>query len=304
TLLDALVERCSGDILVLRACGAETEVELAFSALADLLQPVLGELDALPPLQAAALTGALALGPPVPGDRLAVCVATLGLLRAAASHRAVLVVLDDVQWVDASSRECVEYVARRAGGALAVVMAARAPWVSPARVGLPELALVPLGDGGAAELLREWAPGLAPAVAAAVSEAAAGNPLALVELPATLTIEERSGVAALQLPLAPGERLHHAYASRVAKLAPPARHALLIAALHAERDLRVIAVACGRAGIDVSHLAEAEASGLVRLSAEHVTFVHPLVRGTAYQDASAADRRPAPRAPPGGSRDD
>src|SRR6516164_2208313 len=60
TVLDALVERCGGDVLVLRACGAETEVELAFSALADLLQPVLGDLDALPPLQAAALTGALA----------------------------------------------------------------------------------------------------------------------------------------------------------------------------------------------------------------------------------------------------
>src|SRR6185437_6398054 len=125
TLLDALVERSLGSEMVLRACGAETEVELAFSALADLLHPVLGELDALPLLQAAALKGALALGPPVPGDRLAVCVATLGVLRSAAAHRPVLVVLDDVQWVDASSRECVEYVARRAGGRLAIVLAAR-----------------------------------------------------------------------------------------------------------------------------------------------------------------------------------
>src|SRR5690349_18689998 len=83
TLLAAMVERARGTT-VLRATGAETEVELAFSALADLLQPVLGELEQLPPLQAAALSGALALGPPVPGDRLAVCVATLGVLRAAA----------------------------------------------------------------------------------------------------------------------------------------------------------------------------------------------------------------------------
>src|SRR5262245_23417878 len=144
TLLDALVGRCRGEAVVLRACGAETEVELAFSALADLLQPVLGELDALPPAQAAALSGALALGPPVPGDRLAICVATLGVLRAAATRRRVLVVLDDVQWVDASSRECVEYVARRAGGALAVVLATRDPW--SATVQLPELALAALDD--------------------------------------------------------------------------------------------------------------------------------------------------------------
>ena len=81
TLLDALVARAGAEVQVLRAWGAETEVELAFAALADLLHPVLGGLDELPRPQKAALEGALALGPPVPGDRLAVCVATLGVLQ-------------------------------------------------------------------------------------------------------------------------------------------------------------------------------------------------------------------------------
>ena len=71
TLLEALIQRCGNVVTVVRACGAETEAELAFSALADLLGPVLCQLDALPVQQAAALTGALALGPPEPGDRLA-----------------------------------------------------------------------------------------------------------------------------------------------------------------------------------------------------------------------------------------
>src|SRR5215469_16685309 len=119
TLLDALAERAGERVTALRVCAAETEAHLAFAALADLLQPLLGELESLPAPQAAALAGALALGPPVPGDRLAVCVATLGVLRAAARRRPVLVVLDDAQWADTASRECVEYVARRAGGALA-----------------------------------------------------------------------------------------------------------------------------------------------------------------------------------------
>jgi AAA ATPase-like protein len=258
TLLDALVERAGNDTLVLRACGAESEVELAFSALTDLLHPVLGKLGQLPPLQAAALSGALALGPPLPGDRLAVCVATLGLLRAAAARRAVLVVLDDVQWVDASSRECVEYVARRAGGPLAVVLAARDALYASASVRLPELALAPLDEAGAAELLRERAPGLAPPVAAAVTEAAAGNPLALLELPAMLTAEQRAGVAALELPLAAGGHLQHAFAGRVDTLAPPTQRALLIAAVHAR----------GRVGRDRS-----------RLSACGVTpNPHPVIR--------------------------
>jgi hypothetical protein len=43
TLLDVLVERACEDALVLRACGAESEVELAFSALTDLLHPVVSE---------------------------------------------------------------------------------------------------------------------------------------------------------------------------------------------------------------------------------------------------------------------
>ena len=293
TLLDALVERACGQAVVLRACGAETEVELAFSALADLLHPLLGDLGALPPLQAAALTGALALGPPLPGDRLAVCVATLGVLRAAAARRPVLVVLDDVQWVDASSRECVEYVARRSSGSLSVVLAARDPWYESATVRLPELALAPLDDAGAAEVLQRRAPGLAPPVAAAIADVAAGNPLALVELPATLTAEQRTGVAALDLPLAPGGRLQHAFAGRVGVLTGPAQRALLIAAVDADGELSVIADACRRAGTDVACLAEAEACGLVHLSAERVTFVHPLARGTVYQDASAAGRRAA-----------
>src|SRR5262245_7165763 len=293
TLPDVLVERAGEETMVLRACGAESEVELAFSALTDLLRPVLSELDQLPPLQAAALTGALALGPPVPGDRLAVCVATLGVLRAAARRRPVLVVLDDAQWADAASRECIEYVARRAGGSLAVVLGARDPWYAPERAHLQALRVGPVDADGAAELLRRRAPGLAPHVAAAIIEAAAGNPLALVELPATLPPAQRAGIAPLDLQLAPGSRLRHAYVGRIAILDRPARRALLVAAAHAGEDLQAIPAACPHAGTDVAALASAEASGLVRLAPGRVVFAHPLIRGAMYGTASAAEQRAA-----------
>jgi len=304
TLLEALVERSADAVTVVRVDGAETEVELAFAALADLLSPVLGQLDALPVQQAAALTGALALGPSAPGDRLAVCVAALGVLRAAARHRPVLAVVDDVQWVDESSRECIEYVARRAGGPLAVVLAARDPWYPPERVRLPGLPVGPVDDAAAAELLRHRAPELAPPVAAAITQAAAGNPLALVELPATLTAGQRAGVAALELPLGPGGRLQRAFAGRVGALPGPARRAMLIAAAHSGTELPVIAAACLHAGTDAGHLADAEASGLVRLGAGRVTFTHPLVRGQVYAEARAAARRAAHAALAAALRDD
>jgi DNA-binding CsgD family transcriptional regulator len=293
TLLETLAVRSGNAVTVIRTCGAETEAELTFSALADLLDPVLGELTALPEPQAAALMGALALGPPAPGDRLAVCVATLGVLRAAAQRRPVLAMVDDLQWVDASSRECIEYAARRAGGPLAVVLAARDPWYPPEHIHLPELQVGPVDGVGAAELLRHRAPDLAPPVVAAIAQAAAGNPLALVELTAALNTDQRTGAVPLDLPLAPGRRLQHAFSGRVGALGGPARRALLIAAAHAGPELPVIAAACLNAGTDVGHLDDAEAIGLVRIGANQVSFTHPLIRGVVYQEAPAAERRVA-----------
>lgn len=304
TLLDAFAERARDRVTVVRACGAETEVELPFSVLGDLLRPLLGELEILPQPQAAALMSALALGPPAPGDRLAVCVAALGMFEAAARRRPVLVVVDDMQWVDAASRECVEYVARRAGHALAVVLATREPGDVAVRARLPELVLPPLEDDAAALLLHRHARDLAPSVAAAIAEAAAGNPLALVELPATLSAEKRAGAAALDRPLVPGQRLQYAFGGRIRALTPRGRRALLIAAAHAEGDLTVIAAACSHARTDVAHLAEAEASGLLRIGAAHVTFGHPLIRSAVYRDAPPTARRAAHTALAAALRDD
>ncbi|HEX5304033.1 MAG TPA: helix-turn-helix transcriptional regulator [Streptosporangiaceae bacterium] len=122
-------------------------------------------------------------------------------------------------------------------------------------------------------------PRLAPSAAAAITQAAAGNPLALAELPATLTPGQCAGTEALTLPLAPGRRLQRAFSGRVGALDAPARQALLIAAAYAGPGLPVIAAACQRAGTGVERLGGAEASGLVRIEAGRVDFTHPLIRG-------------------------
>jgi hypothetical protein len=71
-------------------------------------------------------------------------------------------VVDDLHWVDPPSPECIRYAAGRACGHLAVVTAARDD-AQPSRV--DEIAVGPLDDVAAAELLRRHAPGLAPSVA-------------------------------------------------------------------------------------------------------------------------------------------
>ncbi len=296
-LLHHLVERCGDEVLVLGAAGVETESELVFAALADLLGPVIEHRKGLPLPQASALAGALALGPPAPGDRLAVCVAALSVLRFAAAARPVLVVVDDLHWLDAASRECVLYVARRAGGSLAVALAVREPCDAVLeRTRLPELRLGPLEVEHALKLLEHTFADLVPPVAAAVSEAAAGNPLALVELAGSLSVEERCGVSALRLPLEPPGRLQEAFAARAGELRTTARRALLVAAAYEGEDLVTVAAACRGAESDADHLAEAEARGLVRLEPGCVRFTHPLVRGAVYQRADPAERRRVHRA--------
>lgn len=278
---------------VLWAHGVESEAELAFSGLHDLLAPLVGELDGLPAPQAVVLASALALTAPQPGDRLAVCVATLSLLNRCAARRPLLAVVDDLPWLDSSSRECVLFAARRAGGLVLLVLGGRDRDLPSGTAGLPELRLGPLARPDAFRLLGEAAPDLVAPVAAAVADAAAGNPLALIELAATLGPSQRSGSAGLPVPLSPGPRLGDAYRRRLEDLSDAARQVLLLAAAYEGDELRVIGAACAAAGADVSQLAAAERVALVRVADGRLRFAHPLVRGAAYHWCSAAERRAA-----------
>src|SRR3954465_14791564 len=78
------------DMHVLRARGIETESDIPFAGLGELITPLLDRLDAIPGPQAAALRGALALGPATPGDRFTVPAGALSLLAGAAAGRAGL----------------------------------------------------------------------------------------------------------------------------------------------------------------------------------------------------------------------
>ncbi len=301
-LLDHLAGLGPPGVSVLRTCGVPGEADIAFSGLADLLDPVVEHLDALPPVQAAALAGALAIGPPRAGDRLAVCVATVGLLRIAAREAPLLAIVDDAQWLDAPSLECVRYAARRTGGRVAFAVAERldgSARVDPLgeRPESVDFLVVPaLGLADSLEVLAGVTADLSPGVARALARAADGNPLALVELPATLTRSQRNGGATLPTPIMPGRRLQAVFSARVEALPPAARRALLICALHQGEGIADPSAACRRAGTDFGELAAAETNGLVRLDGKRVSFSHPLLRGAVVSAAGPDERRSAHRA--------
>src|SRR5215207_6372561 len=101
------------DMTVLRADGVEPESPIAFASLSTVLAPLQHLLPEIPSPQVDALRSALALGPPTPASPLGVLAGAASLLAVGAEERPVLVVVDDVQWIDAPSRGALMFAARR-----------------------------------------------------------------------------------------------------------------------------------------------------------------------------------------------
>src|ERR1700723_2137726 len=113
-LLDYLAGRASG-CRVVRAVGVESEMELAFAGLHQLLTPVLDRLESLPGPQQEALRTAFGLSIGPAPDRFVVGLAALGLLSEVAGERPLICVVDDEQWLDRASVQALGVAARRGG---------------------------------------------------------------------------------------------------------------------------------------------------------------------------------------------
>ena len=286
----------AADFKALRACPLEAEAELAFAGLSELLRPVLHLLGRIPGPQEAALSGALALGPPVPGDRFAVAAATLSLLAAAAEESAVLVVVDDAQWLDTPSREALLFAGRRLGseGVLLLLGMRDREWIPAA--GLGTLELHGLSATDAAVLVERTGTPVDAAVRNRIVIETRGNPLAILEAVATLTDAELLGKAPITHPLAVGVSLEQAFAQRLDGLPRDTRAALLIAAASDTGSAGEIARALAQAGLSRDALEPAERAGVIILGGERIEFRHPLVRSAAYHLHDPAGRRAAHRA--------
>jgi DNA-binding CsgD family transcriptional regulator len=289
-LLDDAVA-VAGGVTVLRARGVESESELSFAGLADLFGPVVAELGSLPPPQRAALAGALALGPPVPGDRFTLYAATLSLLAAVAERAPVLVAVDDVPWLDAPSREALVFVARRLQeeGVVLLLAARTGEPAGTERAGVAELVLDGLDAAASAALLGS---GIAPEVASRLFDATGGNPLALLELSGLLSESQRSGAEPIEEPVPVGAGIERAFRHRLEALPEASRRALAVAAASESGAIDELAVA----GLDVSALEPAEAAGLVAIEGGRLAFRHSLLRSVAYRSVPAPERRAAHRA--------
>ncbi|MBB5781134.1 helix-turn-helix transcriptional regulator [Nonomuraea jabiensis] len=282
------------DVRLLWANGVESEAELPFAGLHQLLQPVMHRLKELPRTQAAALRGAMGLGPAT-GDRFLVGLAVLTLL---AGSGPVLCLIDDAQWLDRSSADALVFASRRlTAGGVVLLFAARDDW--SALAGLDELRLTGLEPAAAEALLRERAPGLAPQLRERIMNEALGNPLALIEFAKTAGAADPQGLGAPQAPLPVTRKLHETFHRQVDALPEAVRRLLLLAAADDTGDLELVLraaeLADGQAGAERA-LESAETAGLIRIDGGLLTFRHPLVRSAVYQGAPFTRRCAAHRA--------
>ena len=191
-LLEYLVERASG-CRVVRAAGVQSEMELAFAGLHQLLAPMLDRLERLPGPQRDALRTAFGISPGSAPDRFFVGLAVLSLLSDVAEEQPLICLVDDEQWLDRASAQVLAFVARRLEAeSVGLVFAAREP--SDELAGLPELVVEGLREGDARALLDSVLTGpLDARVRDQIVAETRGNPLALLELPRGLTPAELAG---------------------------------------------------------------------------------------------------------------
>ncbi|WP_327678652.1 helix-turn-helix transcriptional regulator [Kitasatospora sp. NBC_00458] len=309
-LLDHAVAAAGDAFRVVRATGVEYEAELPFAGLSLLLAPGLDRIPALPAPQRRSLEAAFGLGEGggAPADRLLTGLATLGLLAELAAEQPLLCVVDDVQWLDRASLDALLLAARRlqaegvalllalrdagpAGGG-AAGPAARGGADALPSAGLPVLRLGGLAAPDAERLLDARVGGgpAADGIRRRLLAEAAGNPLALVELPFTEAESEAGGLALTS-------RLQIAFHGQVTGLPPATQTLLLVAAAEENGELDVVLAAATALGVGADALAPAEQAGLVAVGAgRRLAFRHPLLRAAVLQRAPHQQRSAAHRA--------
>ncbi|WP_205687363.1 AAA family ATPase [Cellulomonas endophytica] len=276
---------------VLRTTGVESEMPLPFAGLHQLVRPLLDRSPALPVPQRRALRAAFGMTDDAAPEPFLIGLAALTLLSDGAAEQPLVLVVDDAHWLDRPSADALGFVARRLDSEPVVMVQAQRDGFPPALAGptLVEHHLPRLDPRSAESVLARRAPRLGPAGRRRVLEAAAGNPLALTELP----LEGAEDDAA---PLTLTARLERAFAARLPGLPAATRDLLLVAALEDGGDLTEALAATSRwrgEPVTAEALSAAVGVGLVVADGPLLTFRHPLVRHAVHRRATPPEQRAA-----------
>ncbi|MGO9490405.1 MAG: helix-turn-helix transcriptional regulator [Solirubrobacteraceae bacterium] len=296
----ALLDRARGRASSLGArtlatVGVESESELAFAGLHQLLGPIGSHIERLPDPQRQALDAAFGVADLVEADPFRVALAAYRLVSDAADSSPLLLIADDAQWLDRSSLDVLSFIARRLENEPVVFIAGVRDGFSTAleEAGLPILQLGRLSASDSEKLLDRVAPGLPPHVRGRVLAQAGGNPLGLMELARVMPQVGDPAELLSPTPAALTARLERAFGARLDGLGEDTRLVLLAAALDGKASIAELLSAatrvCGNQ-VALSALDGAAERGLAQAHGSEVRFQHPLIRSAVQSTAPPAQR--------------
>ena len=289
---------------VISARPVESEAKLTFAAVADLLRDGLDKalLDLPPPqrmaLEAALLRTDLEVSP----DPKAVAFGFYGGLEAMARADPLVVGVDDVEWLDASSARVLEFALRRLEGVpVGVVLACRSDQVGPSPLGLDRspledrihrISIGPLDLDALRQILRLRLDARFPRWALVqVHEASGGNPFLALELARALIrrgIDPEPGEA-LPIP----KHLTELVIERLGLLSQPVRQMLLLVSASPQPTLSSISGALGDPAGFQEDVEAALETDVIEISRERIQFTNPLLGTVLYSESSPEERRGA-----------
>lgn len=282
-----------------RACQcSQTDAPLAFAGLGDLLDGVDdGVLAQLPDVQRRALSAALLLSDVNdlrPGLRV-VGVAVLGVLRALARASPLLLAVDDVQWLDTSSRNALSFALRRLDDEPVRLITSYRSGLSEVvapDLGLPGARLVvgPVSVGSLQRIVQtRLGQSLHRSTLTRLHRATGGNPMMCLEMARAFSRRGLEPSAAQPLPIPADFRV--LVTERLRGLSAPTREVLLVLAALAQPTVAVVADVVGDHDRAQQCLDEAIEAGVVEVHGDRVRFTHPLIASIPYEDMTATARR-------------
>ncbi len=276
---------------VLAARPVEAERSLGHVGLGDLIDEVLDELlPALPPPRRHALEVALVLEEAEEdADPRALGIAVRNALEILTEDGPVVVAIDDIQWLDASSERALAFALRRLGGRDVRLLLARRS--GDAVSGLERalegervdvVTVGPLSVGAVHQLLRDRLGRPFPRqTLLRIHERAAGNPFFALELARVLDADADPAE-----PLAVPETLDELLRARISGLPPSTRDALALVSAGTSSPSVL-----ERAGFANDVLEPAVAAQVIELGDGTIRFTHPLLSSVLHGDLDEEERR-------------
>jgi DNA-binding CsgD family transcriptional regulator len=295
--LEAIERARTAGFRVLAARPVAAESVLAYASLADMLSELDGHLLAqLPVPQRVALDHVLSRDDAAcaPADQRAIAAGFLSVVTILAEQSKVLVAVDDLQWLDTSSRLVVAFAARRLVGPVGVLATVRAgaegnaaSWLQlPRPDDVTRITVPPMSIGALHAVISDrLGHSLSRPLMVRIEEASRGNPFYALELAKTMNSSQPE--TGMVLP----DSLSELIRSKVRSLAPDVDDALLAVACLAAPTVGLVARGLASDPDTVARqLEDAENRGVLEINGDRIRFSHPIFARGVYNDAKPERR--------------